>query len=240
MSDWSLPQLFADLHSSVEQRLSVARRSLAHSTTKGDATENIWIELFREYLPQRYSVDKAHVVDSEGRFSEQVDVLIFDRQYSPFVFQFQNQIVVPAESVYAAFESKQSVDAEYVKYARTKVASVRCLKRTTLPIPHAGGTYDPKPLSSIIGGLLTLESEWVPPLGEPLLKSLSGGSAESRLDIGCVAAHGTFWASDNGDYNLVTRKAAATTFLLELIARLQALGTVPMIDVRAYSRWLKV
>jgi hypothetical protein len=30
----------------------------------------------------------------------------------------------------------------------------------------------------------------------------------------------------------------ATAFLLELIARLQGVATVPMIDVRAYERWL--
>jgi hypothetical protein len=30
----------------------------------------------------------------------------------------------------------------------------------------------------------------------------------------------------------------ATAFLLELIARLQASATVPMIDVRAYAKWL--
>jgi hypothetical protein len=30
----------------------------------------------------------------------------------------------------------------------------------------------------------------------------------------------------------------ATAFLLELIARLQDLATVPMIDVRAYAKWL--
>jgi hypothetical protein len=31
---------------------------------------------------------------------------------------------------------------------------------------------------------------------------------------------------------------AATAFLFELIARLQALGTVPALDARAYARWL--
>jgi hypothetical protein len=31
---------------------------------------------------------------------------------------------------------------------------------------------------------------------------------------------------------------AATAFLLELIARLQGLGTVAMIDTRAYAEWL--
>jgi hypothetical protein len=31
----------------------------------------------------------------------------------------------------------------------------------------------------------------------------------------------------------------ATAFLFELIARLQDIATVPMIDIRAYASWLK-
>jgi hypothetical protein len=38
---------------------------------------------------------------------------------------------------------------------------------------------------------------------------------------------------------VVPERKPATAFLLELIARLQELATVPMIDVRAYARWLE-
>jgi hypothetical protein len=112
----------------------------------------------------RYQVETAHVVDSEGAFSDQIDVVVFDRQYSPFIFRFQAQIIIPAESVYAVFEAKQAINATQVDYAQKKVATVRRLHRTSLPIPHAGGTYAPKPLPAILGGLLTFESDWSPPL----------------------------------------------------------------------------
>lgn len=56
-------------------------------------------------------------------------------------------------------------DAQMVAYSQEKVASVRRLQRTSLPIPHAGGTYPPKPLIPILGGLLTFESNWSPALG---------------------------------------------------------------------------
>lgn len=240
MSDRSLSQLFSNLHGAIEQELLIARKSFAHSGTKGDATESVWIKLLRDYLPKRYAIDKAHVVDSDGKFSEQIDIAIFDRQYSPFVFQFQSQLVVPAESICATFEAKQVVNAKYIDYARRKVGSVRSLKRTSLPIPHAGGTHEPKQLPPILGGVVALDSEWTPPLGEALRKSLESGNLDDRLDIGCIAAHGVFHTTDGGEYEVTTRKGAATTFLLELIARLQTMGTVPMVDVRAYSRWLEV
>jgi hypothetical protein len=41
------------------------------------------------------------VVDSNGDFSQQIDVLVFDRQYSPLIFEYEGQTVIPAESVYA-------------------------------------------------------------------------------------------------------------------------------------------
>jgi len=56
-------------------------------------------------------------------------VLVFDRQYSPFIFQYEGQTIVPAESVYAVFEAKQSANAEQVRYAQDKVASVRRVDR---------------------------------------------------------------------------------------------------------------
>ncbi|MCY1022127.1 DUF6602 domain-containing protein [Pyxidicoccus sp. MSG2] len=238
MSTWSLKQILASLHDDIQQRLSIARRSFHHPGTKGDASERVWLELLQTYLSQRYQATTAHVVDSDGRFSDQIDVVVFDRQYSPFIFNFEGQTILPAESVYAVFEAKQSINATQVAYARQKVASVRQLKRTSLPIPHAGGTYPPKSLQPILGGLLTLESEWTPPLGDALLEALATGDAAGHLDIGCVAAHGLYFLGQNGSYVVTEKGKPATAFLLELIARLQTMATVPMIDVRAYARWL--
>ena len=238
MSVWSLPVLLAGLHDEIERRLAAARKAFGHTTTKGDASEHVWLELFHTYLPQRYRAEKAHVVDSQGSFSNQIDVVIFDQQYSPFIFRQENQIIIPAESVYAVFEAKQTVNANEVRYAGEKIASVRRLHRTSLPIPHAGGVYPPKPLTHILGGLLTFESEWTPPLGTSLTDALAERKPEGRLDLGCVAAHGMFGCDTKDCYTITPQGKPATAFLFELIARLQSSATVPMIDIRAYAKWL--
>jgi hypothetical protein len=103
--------------------------------------------------------------------------------------------------------------------------------------PHAGGVYEPKPPGHILGGVLAFESDWSPPLGGPLVKALSDGNDASRLDLGCIASHGIFCRNGTGVL-IKGQQKPATAFLLELIARLQELATVPMIDVRAYARWL--
>ena len=190
------------------------------------------------YLPKRYRAAKAHVVDSNGKFSEQIDVLVFDRQYSPFIFSFCGSTVVPAESVYGVFEVKQTINLENVRYAQAKIASVRKLYRTSLPIPHAADKpYPPKTPFHILGGLLTFESEWKPPLGDSLLDALDPNHS-CRLDLGCVASHGIFGCDAESNYTISLQQKAATAFLFELIARLQTMATVPMIDVRAYARWM--
>lgn len=239
MSKWSLATLLAGLHDDIEHKLKTSRRSFEHPGTKGDASEAVWLELLQNYLPKRYQAASAHVVDSTGAFSEQIDVVVFDRQYSPFIFQFQGQTIIPAESVYAVFEAKQSMNAGQVTYAQGKISSVRRLHRTSLPIPHAGGVYPPKNPSHILGGLLTFESDWTPGLGESLLAVLQSGKDEEQLDFGCVAAHGIYGRIDGGKYAVTLEGKPATSFLFELIARLQAIATVPMIDIRAYAKWLE-
>lgn len=239
MSEWSLSGLLAGLHDDIEQKLGIARQSFAHPGTKGDASEAVWVELLTTYLPERYRVLSAHIVDSEGVFSDQIDVVVFDRQYSPFIFKYQGQTIVPAESVYAVFEAKQTSNAQLVAYAQDKIGSVRKLTRTSLPIPHAGGVYPAKPVHHILGGLLTFESEWKPPMGAPLGRALSGGNPGGKLDLGCIAASGIYsLKADGSDYEITPEGKPATAFLFELIARLQATATVPMIDVRAYAKWL--
>lgn len=238
MSEWSLSQILSGLHDDIQQRLETVRRTLAHPGTKGDASEKVWLELLQTYLPQRYQAATAHVVDSRGVFSQQIDVVVFDRQYSPFIFRYQGQTVIPAESVYAVFEAKQAINAGQVAYAREKVESVRRLHRTSLPIPHAGGTFPPKPLIPILGGILTFDSDWNPALGNPLRDALGDGASDDRLDLGCVAAHGYFTFRAETGYEFCDGGKPATAFLFKLISQLQFSGTVPMIDVQAYAEWL--
>ena len=241
MSKWSLAQLLAGLHDDIQERLGRVRESFGHPGVKGDASEAVWLNLLETYLPQRYQAATAHVVDSRGAFSEQIDIVVFDRQYSPFIFSYEGQTIIPAESVYAVFEAKQSMNATQVTYARNKVASVRRLHRTSLPIPYAKGTYPAKPLSPILGGLLTFESDWSPALGKPFQNSLGNGQANDRLDIGCVAAHGYYcFEQEASRYAINCGRKPATAFLFKLISQLQFSGTVPMIDIQEYAQWLSI
>ncbi len=237
-----LPALLRGLHKLLANELGIAREVVAHPGTKGDVSEGRWIEMLQNHLPARYQVSKAFVIDSENECSDQIDIVIHDRQYSPFVLKYDCALYVPAESVYAAFEIKQEMSGDEIAYAAKKIESVRKLHRTSIPIPHAGGTYPPKKPQHILGGLLCLRSSWTPPFGEPFRNALTGVSSAGQLEIGCAAENGVFEFefADSGQASIrvQTTEGPLAYFLLRLIARLQTMATVPCLDMMAYARWL--
>lgn len=235
-SQWSLPTLLASMHDKLEQELHHARH-LGHPTEKGDASESVWIDVFNTHLPNRYRAVKATVVDSNGAFSEQIDVVIHDQQYTPLVFTFKDSLVVPAESVYAIFEAKQEMTAAHIEYAQKKASSVRKLHRSTVPIPTLDGVRPAKPPGHILAGILTLNCAWSPPFGETMKNSLVKDVGHGLLDLGCVAETGWFEHNKtNQEFALHESEKATIQFMFELIAKLQELATVPMLDIRAYAK----
>lgn len=235
---WSLPRLMRALHERVEQDLKTAREALGHPVAKGDGSEAVWSTLFRKYLPQRYAVGKATIVDSKGKFSDQIDIVLFDRQYTPLIFEHQNEIVVPVEAVYALFEAKQDIKARYVTYAQQKVATVRRLHRTSAPVRTIEGRRTAKP-QPILAGFLAFENSWTPATtGKNLSDILAAEQKEGRLDFGCIAAYGIFSREGTNRVISTPHDKATTCFLLELISRLQKVGTAPAIDMAAYAPWL--
>ena len=221
--------------------LHTAQAAVVHPGTKGGATEAQWLNLFQRYLPQRYCADQAFVLDCEGSISEQTDIVIFDRQYSPLHFNQDGVVYVPAESVYAVFEVKPELDGANTKYAAEKAASVRRLRRTSAPIPHAGGIYEPKPPPDIIAGILCTTPGWQPPFGDPFHAALRVLTADEHLDLGCVLEAGSFHTSGLGaalKAEISTAEVALVSFWLCLLESLQARGTVAALDYSEYRRAL--
>jgi hypothetical protein len=240
-----ISQLFLSTQKKLAASLQAGRDSLPHPSAKGDAAELDWLGMLTAHLPARYTASKAFVLDCKGAVSDQIDVVVHDRQYSPLLFNHNEQLFLPAESVYAVFEVKQDLDKGTVEYAREKAASVRLLHRTTTAIPHAGGTYKAKEPLAVLAGLLSLDSSWSPPLGQPLEQHVCALPAIERLDLGCILMHGAFEAlypSSQGEeitFRRSTPGTALIAFFLCLLRRLQALGTVPAIDLEQYAKALK-
>lgn len=223
--------------------LEAGRDAHRHPVPKGDASELNWVGAIQKFLPRRYCVSKAFVIDSKDGESEQLDVVIYDQQYSPLVFEDKGGLYIPAESVYAVFESKQELNAKHIKYAGEKVASVRRLHRTSAEICWAGGMLPAATPAPILGGIVTTTSKWSPPLGKPFKKAIAGRAGDERLDLGCVATVGAFDIEYRVERPTIHRNQdddmTLAFFLMRLFVRLQPLATARAIDMAKYVGDLK-
>lgn len=257
-----LKELFHGLQEQMQTSLDVNRKYIGHPGSKGDATEQRWIDFLRTYLPDRYKVDKAIVIDSTGNVSEQMDVVIYDAIYTPFIFKQDGFMYIPAESVYAVFEVKQDVKG-HIEYAAQKVESVRKLKRTSIGMVASGKPATARQLTKIIGGILTTTSSYSGnDTVRTQLKKLKG---LQTLDLGCLCDTGSFYVDynetepegiaptnnieDNRKYieqvyasrevkeiKFSDKDVSLFTFFLQLVNYLKFIGTVPAIDINAYLK----
>lgn len=234
----NMRELFLDMQQEMLIRLNAIRKHVTHAPTKGDAVEQNWIHFLSTYLPNRYCVDTAFVVDHTGTRSDQIDLVIYDQQYSPFVFHHDGVKYIPAESVYAIFEIKQALNKSHIEYAAAKAESVRALKRTSIQIVHAGGTFKPRPLFDIVAGLITTSSDWDPTFGEPFQNATGALKPLQMLNIGCALDSGSFVLRQDGTIDTSTPEEALIFFFINLFTQLQNLGTVPAMDIDLYSRAL--
>ncbi len=262
----NLRKLFAGLQAQMIAQLNTNREFIEHPGSKGDSLENTWIEWLRTYLPNRYCVDKAIVIDSKGQLSHQIDLVIYDQTYTPFVFKQNGIFYIPAEGVYAVFEVKPDLDKGNIIYAGDKIESVRKLFRTSTKIIDRGKPYNPRALTKILGGVLTIETKIKDETIEGHLKSLKGLKS---IDIGCAVKNKSFYVDYNKDdsifdidrdvtlsfkehndlipkfYNernvknieFSKKNNSLVTFFLQLTRYLQqSIGTVAAIDLSEYAK----
>lgn len=234
-----LKQSFSMQQTVLKSQLDLSAATITHNGIMGDVNEQHFIDIIRKYLPDRYAVDTGIVIDALGKTSDQIDVIIYDNQYTPTLLDQQGHRFIPAESVYAVLEVKPKINKGYLEYAGEKAKSVRALQRTSVGIPHAGGVYPPKPLFDIVAGIVATDIEWSDGLGAAFERNYAELTDLNKLDCGLAVSGGCFDAfSTDGVLNYGPTDNSLIYFLFRLLQKLQSLGTVPAIDWNAYAAQL--
>lgn len=235
-----LREALAAEQKALADRLELSAKSITHNGVMGEVNELHFIEVLKKYLPRRYEVSQGIVIDANGSTSDQIDIIIFDHQYTPTLLDQQAHRFIPAEAVYGVFEVKQTISKAHLEYAADKAESVRRLERTSVPIKHAGGEYPPKPLFPIIAGIVAARVEWTDGLlSQSFQRSLGSFRDLRTIDCGLAVGDRAFDVCiDSVVFSEPTGSLAA--FLFRLIQRLQALGTVPAVDWTRYGSVLSV
>lgn len=116
-----------------------------HQPTTGSYREDVWHNLFRQIVPYKFAIAKSvFIIDSEGKISKEVDLAIFDEQYTPYIFNYGNVRFIPIEAVAVVIQCKSNnIDNTNLKGWSD---SIKTLKTNTKSVARV--------LSSVINGWL--------------------------------------------------------------------------------------
>ncbi|MBP1999085.1 hypothetical protein J2Z69_000104 [Paenibacillus shirakamiensis] len=79
----------------------------SHDGVSGSNREVMWMNFFRNIIPLKYSLAQGVIIiDSENRRSSEVDIAVYDEQYTPYVFQYNTLKFIPIEAVAIVIECK--------------------------------------------------------------------------------------------------------------------------------------
>lgn len=228
-----IKELFYSLQKELSIGLGISRKHIKHPTTTGDTTESKWIDWLNKYLPKRYAVMKGFIVDCKGGISEQIDAIIYDRQYSPFIFTDNEVKFIPVESVYCIFEVKQDMNKGNIEYAHKKALSVNALHKTSSTFQAITGKHVKEPFK-ILSGILTTDSEWKDGIESKAFKKIIN---HNYLDLGCSINDRSF-SIEESNLKISDKDESLIFFFLKLLSKLTKLGTVPALSIDEYAKAL--
>ncbi|WP_042473182.1 DUF6602 domain-containing protein [Bacillus ndiopicus] len=114
----TLKQLFKHYqHVAQSVTSQLALETPNHHVTSGTSRENIWNEVFRNLVPKKYILaQNVFVIDSFGHISAEVDIAIYDEQYTPYIFNYGNILFIPIEAIAIVVQSKsRTLDKDNLK-----------------------------------------------------------------------------------------------------------------------------
>ena len=78
-----------------------------HQLTAGSYREEIWVNFFTRIVPKKFNIARSvFIIDSNQNVSNEVDIAIYDEQYTPYIFNYGLIKFIPVEAVAAVVQCK--------------------------------------------------------------------------------------------------------------------------------------
>lgn len=224
---FDIPGVFRRAQAKMVADLAVGDAFL-HQGTKGAASEQQWQALLEHYLPKRYRVSPAFVINASGQRSRQIDLAIYDNFWFSPIFPHAAGVHIPIESVYAILEVKAHFTGVTIQDAGLKAASVRALQPGRAVI---AGILAANPGRTTRSFQRSLESA---------LRKLPSGH---EIDFGCILGRGSFECSkvehpgsEPTSHLTVSERDETLIFLiLRLLSRLSQMDAAPPMHLMRYG-----
>ncbi|MEV4237051.1 DUF6602 domain-containing protein [Nocardia sp. NPDC049737] len=151
-------------------------RLIAHQGEKGRENELALARILERLVPARYGIGSGLLIDSQGGYSKQIDIVVYDQADQPALMAQTTQVLFPVEFVHLCIEVKTTVDGDEIGDAIEKRNSVNKLA-------SRGG----HPAFAFVG----YNSSCHPPT---IAQHLRAPSSNDRIDIACVLQSALFAA----------------------------------------------
>lgn len=121
----NVPELVEEISRELKHNFEKRARLIPHSGEKGEGREAALRQILETYLPGRFGVDTGFVIDSAWEESLQIDVVIYDKNYTPVFEIVEGKRFFPCETVVAVGEVKSAINNDELEDSFNKIESVK-------------------------------------------------------------------------------------------------------------------
>lgn len=105
-------------------------KKLIHSGEFGMLREACVRELLSNFLPNIYGVAQGYIIGQNDEISHQCDLIIYHKNYTPYLHTPEEQRFFPIESVIAVGEVKSKMSASILDDALEKLTKIKIMKES--------------------------------------------------------------------------------------------------------------
>jgi len=133
MKEFDFPKHFETIGKEFQVRIEKLG-NYKQPTGVGDARESVVRNYLKEVIPTRFLVERGKIFDSQGKLSNEFDVVISERSETMPIMQLHERQLFPIETVYGIIEVKSKLQKrEYNKFING-VCELDLMKRFYSPV----------------------------------------------------------------------------------------------------------
>ena len=99
-----------------------------HPGERGRSFEVVVRKFLKKYFPKSLDLSTGFIIDSDGKKSKQMDIIVSDRSKTPIFYEDESLRLVPVECVHSVIEMKSFLDSDRLEECFENMASVRRLQ----------------------------------------------------------------------------------------------------------------
>lgn len=122
-----LKDIFDNVEKSLYSDMSIR---IEHNLEDGKYREYLVKKVLDKIVPSKYSITNGFIIDSDNNISQEMDVIIYDKNYVPPFFD-ETYTVVPIEAVIAVIQVKTTLNKKTLSDSITNLNSINRLKSKT-------------------------------------------------------------------------------------------------------------